>query len=352
MSFIASPRRSSPEPLPSLPPSPVEEDLGWRAPWSHSDDDDSPRPNTASSPSDFQHSKGKQKATEYQSPTSYANGGRGEVWPDQGRSTEAYPPTTDEATETRRVQENLKLWEVAERQRRKTARESASPTSSSLVVDVARRASALWSRRSSHHSVDGGGKHRALHTSEDHVRLDDIEASPLPSAAPSPCPSPGPSPNHRPVAGPGPYVRRADDPFSDPLPGSSSSLFVNAQSTPEIDTASPTVELQTPTSAAPLFSSPPVVSHSGNRLPANVVTAPAPLDLPKPRSPPPRTATPHAKRPPEPFPRPDSRMSRTTADEEEDDRKPVRWWTEWLCGCSEGPDRGGEVQAGRTNPME
>src|ERR1700760_492591 len=104
MSFIASPRRSSPEPLPSLPPSPVEEDLGWRAPWSHSDDD-SPPPDTASSPSDSQHGKGKQKAKEYQSPTSYANGGRGEVWPDQGRSTEAYPPTTDEATETRRVQE-------------------------------------------------------------------------------------------------------------------------------------------------------------------------------------------------------------------------------------------------------
>ncbi|KAH9034811.1 hypothetical protein EDB85DRAFT_2113423 [Lactarius pseudohatsudake] len=347
MSFIASPRRSSPEPLPSLPPSPVEEDLGWRAPWSHSDtDDDSPRPDTTSSPSHVQHGKGKQKATEYQSPTSYADGGRGEVWPDQGRSTEAYPPTTDEATESRRVQENLKLWEVAERQRRKTARESASPTSSSLVVDVARRASALWSRRSSHHSVDGGGKHRALHTSEDHVRLDDIEASPLPSAAPSPCPSPGPSPNHHPVAGPGPYVRRVDDPFADPLPGSSSSLFVNAQSTPEKDTASPTVELQTPTSAAPLFSSPPVVSHSGNRLSAKVVTAPAPLDLPEPRSPPPRTATPHAKRPPEPFPRPDSRMSRTAADEEEDDRKPVRWWTEWLCGCSEGPDRGGEIQVG------
>lgn len=349
MSFVASPRRSSPEPLPSLPPSPVEEDLGWRAPWSHGDDD-SPRPDSASSPDDLQHSKGKGKATEHQPPppTSYANGGRGEVsqWPDQGRGTEAYPPTTDEATETRRVQENLKLWEVAERQRRKSARESASSTSSSLVVDVARRANAFWSRRSSHHSVDGGGKHRALQTSDDNVRLDDIVASPSPSAPPSPSPSPGP----------GPYARRADDPFSDPLPGSSSSLFVNAQSAAEIDAASVSsasaVELQTPTHAAPFLSPPLAVSHSGNRLSAKAVNAPAPLDLPKPRSPPPRTATPHAKRPPEPFPRPDSRMLRTTADEEVDGAKPVRWWTEWLCGCSEGSDRGGEVQAGRTNPME
>ena len=234
------------------------------------------------------------------------------------------------------------LWEVAERQRRKSARETAASTSSSIVVDVARRASALWSRRSSHHSVDGGGKHRVLQTSEDQVRLDDIVASPLHSAPPSPSPSPGPSPDQHPVSGPGPYVR---DPFSDPLPGgSTSSLFVNALPTAEIDAASADVELQTPTSmAAPLFTSPPTASHSGKHLSAKVVSAPAPLDLPSPRSPPPRTATPHAKRPPEPFPRPDSRMSRA-ADEEEVDAKPVRWWTEWLCGCSEGSDRGGEVQ--------
>jgi hypothetical protein len=235
------------------------------------------------------------------------------------------------------------LWEVAERQRRKSARETTASTSS-IVVDVARRASALWTRRSSHHSVDGGGKHRVLQTSEDHVRLDDIVASPLHSAppSPSPSPSPGPSPNHLPVTGPGPYAR---DPFADPLPGgSTSSLFVNALPTAEIDPGSAAVELQTPTSAgAPLLTSPPVVPPSGKRFSAKVVNAPAPLDLPKPRSPPPRTATPHAKRPPEPFPRPDSRMSRA-AEEEEEDAKPVRWWTEWLCGCSEGPDRGGEVQ--------
>jgi hypothetical protein len=232
------------------------------------------------------------------------------------------------------------LWEVAERQRRKSARETAASTSSSLVVDVARRASALWSRRSSHNSVGGGGKHRVLQTSEDHVRLDDIVASPLHSAPPSPCPSPGPSPNHLPVDGPGPYTR---DPFSDPLPGgSTSSLFVNALPTAEIDATSAAVEPHTPT--APLLTSPSAVSHSGKRLSTKVVSAPAPLDLPTPRSPPPRTATPHAKRPPEPFPRPDSRMSRTADEEEEEDAKPVRWWTEWLCGCSEGSDRGGEVQ--------
>jgi hypothetical protein len=29
---------------------------------------------------------------------------------------------------------------------------------------------------------------------------------------------------------------------------------------------------------------------------------------------------------------------------EDEDETPVPWWTEWLCGCSEGPDRGGESQ--------
>jgi hypothetical protein len=46
--------RSFPEPLPSLPPFSVE-DLGRRA--YNDDDDDSPRPETASSPNDFQRSK-------------------------------------------------------------------------------------------------------------------------------------------------------------------------------------------------------------------------------------------------------------------------------------------------------
>ncbi|TEB38192.1 hypothetical protein FA13DRAFT_1725839 [Coprinellus micaceus] len=32
--------------------------------------------------------------------------------------------------------------------------------------------------------------------------------------------------------------------------------------------------------------------------------------------------------------------------------KKTRWWHEWLCGCGEGPDRGGHHQAGRTNPFE
>lgn len=105
--FPSSQRRTSPEPLHSLPPSPSEEDLGWRAAWSHSDDELDRQ--SLSTTGGSQHSKGKGKATRHQSPSSapYANGDTDAVsqWPNQSRGTEAYPPTTDEEADTRRVQE-------------------------------------------------------------------------------------------------------------------------------------------------------------------------------------------------------------------------------------------------------
>ena len=33
-------------------------------------------------------------------------------------------------------------------------------------------------------------------------------------------------------------------------------------------------------------------------------------------------------------------------EEEEANRPPVRWWHEWMCGCGEGSDRGGDNQVG------
>ena len=203
-----------------------------------------------------------------------------------------------------------------------------------MIADVARRATSFWSRRASHPPADSGGRHRALQTSEDNVHLDEMATSPSPSAPPSPPPT---FTSDHPGTGPYSHSR---DPFSDP-PGSSSSLFVNAQPMDsDIGVSATAEEPQAPASA----SSRPM-NVSGPKRAAtrrDKVGAPAPLDLPAPRSPPPRTATPHATRPPEPFPPPDSRMSHTTMYDE--DEKPVRWWTEWLCGCSEGQDRGGEAQ--------
>jgi hypothetical protein len=200
---------------------------------------------------------------------------------------------------------------------------------SSIIADVTRRATSFWSRRSSRPPSDGVGKHRALQTSEDGPHLDGMVSSPL-SAPPSRPNTPGSDQLRA-----GPYAHTTD-PFSDPA-SSASSLFVNAQPiTLDIGASPSSMDDEDPESATASSLSP----HPTKKLKA--VSAPAPLDLPRPRSPPPRTATPHANRPPEPFPRPDSRMSEH--DNEEETPEPVPWWTEWLCGCSEGPDRGGEAQ--------
>lgn len=84
-----------------------EEDLGWKDPWYHSDDELDPRGIGTTNRSN--HTKGKAKATGYQPSSSspYPNGGTDETsnLPSQRRNVEAYPPTTDEDTDTRRVVE-------------------------------------------------------------------------------------------------------------------------------------------------------------------------------------------------------------------------------------------------------
>ncbi|KAF8325225.1 uncharacterized protein EI90DRAFT_3019192 [Cantharellus anzutake] len=75
---------------------------------------------------------------------------------------------------------------------------------------------------------------------------------------------------------------------------------------------------------------------------------PAPLGLP-----PPTIGV--VTRPPENTQQMSQDKSRVDNDENEDDVNPPfngRWWTDWLCGCREGADRGGDHQAGSTNPME
>jgi len=80
-----------------------EEDLGWKEPWYHSDDELDPGGVRS------KHTKGKAKATRYQpgSSSPYPNGGTDEAssLPSQRRSVEAYPPTTNEDADTRRVVE-------------------------------------------------------------------------------------------------------------------------------------------------------------------------------------------------------------------------------------------------------
>ena len=79
---------------------------------------------------------------------------------------------------------------------------------------------------------------------------------------------------------------------------------------------------------------------------------PKPLDLPAPKAPPPHPDAPPTDRPPQPVAEPDLEAHERARDAEaqrqlnqvEDDQTPVRWWHEWLCGCGEGHDRGGDNQ--------
>ncbi len=110
---------------------------------------------------------------------------------------------------------------------------------------------------------------------------------------------------------------------------------------------------------------------------------PQPLDLPAPKVLPPHPDAPYTDRPPGPVAEPDLDVHERVRDVEaqkqvrqvgEDHPPAIRWWHEWLCGCGEGPDRGGDnqvrdtysalpvlcdadcrllaIQAGRTNPFE
>jgi hypothetical protein len=65
-----------------------------------------------------------------------------------------------------------------------------------------------------------------------------------------------------------------------------------------------------------------------------------PLDLPRPKTPPPVAIY----TPPYPINLPDATQTIENSDE---DGQPTRWWHEWLCGCGEGPDRGGDYQVSK-----
>ncbi|KZT72129.1 hypothetical protein DAEQUDRAFT_809391 [Daedalea quercina L-15889] len=242
-----------------------------------------------------------------------------------------YPPTKEEEEESRRIEENLRKWEIAERERRKAAREStASGSGTSIVTGITRRASLLWpSSRAKHASQGGVGAHRKLRTTDsDSVPLEEMDISPGPSRVVTPEPP--------------------DNPFA--TPGQSTlSLALDPQQS-AIMTAS---ESQNPFEDGEQSPTTPKAMKTHALLPSTSLSKanpppPQPLDLPRPRTPPPRAETPHASRPPEPVPPPV--IPPTQQAEEEGPH--VRWWTEWLCGCSEGADRGGDHQAGRTNPFE
>ncbi|PCH43604.1 hypothetical protein WOLCODRAFT_132848 [Wolfiporia cocos MD-104 SS10] len=296
--------------LQPLPPSPDEEDISRAGAWA----------DLSAGSSSGSLSKGKEKEYDQETLHDY-RGGEGEE-EETLTGADGYPPTKEEEAESRRIEENLRRWETAERERRKAARASAASGSgsNSVVGDITRKASLLWpSSRAKQASLGGVGAHHVLRTADDSVPLSDIEGGPAIS------PTPSPEPRDNPFATPGPSMVSLHD-------TQQSAIMTASTSVSSFEELSPT----TPTIERPVLGA----SSSFSKQPP---TAPQPLDLPKPRTPPPSSESPHSSRPPEPVSPPV-----VAPPQPEEEPEPTRWWTEWLCGCSEG----GDHQAARTNPFE
>ncbi|KAJ3823926.1 hypothetical protein F5880DRAFT_456961 [Lentinula raphanica] len=289
-----------------------DEDLGRRRIWEDGDEQHSPKGSR----------KGKQRDNEFADMNRDDSEDTEVEAPDSG----LYPPTTDEEAETRRIEENLRRWQINEMQKRKAARESMSKTSQT-APDVGWRASSLW-QKSSHRQRDLG-KHTALGSQDsiEHLPLDSLVNTPGPSPSPSPLPSPlPPSLDETPE---NPFANPPVSPFAD-------SQQVTAVMSPSSDPPSdaPTLAVVAPTPERPTllassvsFSKPP---------------PPKPLNLPPPKTPPPPVDVP----PPAVSPLSMDSVSR----QHQEPERETRWWHEWLCGC--GEDREADNQGGRTNPFE
>ncbi len=219
---------------------------------------------------------------------------------------------------------------------------SSPPTgtsSPSILSDVTKRASHLWRTGSRKHKPSiSGGKHTVLSSTDnlDSVPLEDINASP--PYTPSPSPTPSSSTSLRRNSGdqeaapdPAKKINRSsssENPFENPVTPTALEAVSPFADTHKINTGGdPQTPIQGPNSRV-----------SQKRYSRLQPPPPLPLDLPRPKTPPVVTL------PTQPQPRSAPDATRSGGDEDGSDGKPVRWWHEWLCGCGEGPDRGGDTQ--------
>ncbi|KAL0059300.1 hypothetical protein AAF712_013988 [Marasmius tenuissimus] len=232
-----------------------------------------------------------------------------------------YPPGNSDAAETRKVEETLRRWEAAERLRRKSLRESynGSTRTSSIGSTNGWRASSLWGGSQSRHRALGGN-HAALQSTDS---IDQLPMDNIPSPAFSPRPSPPPPDSTNESSSENPFVN----------PPESLSPFADAHQVTAV--MSPT----TPPEPVNVAGGVPVPERPTLKASESSFTRPPPpqpLGLPPPRTPPP------IEEPPQPVPDPSIHHTSSRAHVVEPE---TRWWHEWLCGCGEGPDRGGDYQA-------
>jgi hypothetical protein len=307
-----------------------------------------------------------------------------------------YPPKNVEEIEEQKVIENLKRWEQAERQRRKEVRESRNTelaSATTVIGDVARRASLmLWSnndktrkrrsrRSTKDYTLSSSGadiEERTSISSLNHSGVEtpsrkisgELERTPVKDTTPTQTHYPSLSQSSIDSTT---TVTQATNPFGSSaevniitpqeqplMKASSADPFATGPPSPqgsdgEMDITSPT----TPTAANVSKSGRPVLQvRQSTYRDANGVAlkppTPRPFDIPPPKTPPP------------PFNSDEEDVEELEMEQQEQQRRaearggveqdaheePKRWWTDWICGCNEGRDRGGERQAASTNPME
>ncbi|KAL5523779.1 hypothetical protein ACEPAG_7952 [Sanghuangporus baumii] len=363
------------QPLPSLPPSPTEEDLAGGSAWHEvNDDDESLNSHRLSNGS----VKGKERAREI---SLDEDENEAELTPTIGTG---YPPQKDEEEESRRIEQNLRRLEEEERQRRKAARGNAASVShTSVVSDVSRRASLLFTSRRS----GSGGSSRSrppIHhvhsqlgqSSEDALPLTDLHTNSNSLVSPAGSKPSSPIP---PATGTLPVPTIPENPFEPPDSATPLRGFSQVQDEPDEDAE------EMSSSAVMRPSSPPPLTLVGEQHPLSDTTSPfddsvaerpptlqaatsfsrphpsapppLPIDIPPPKTPPPQTHTPggtplFVSTPPSRVSAPSTVRSPSNGDSaENEDHEQVehRWWTDWLCGCREEKERD---NAGRTNPFE
>lgn len=254
------------------------------------------------------------------------HGDLGEEEEEEEEGTAAsYPPMHDDELEERRVAENLKRWEAADRLKRKSLRESrsaTSPTSPKFSSESAvRRASLLWNdatrgislaRPANQHGRRGSmGSQMPLRGEEDALSMDDRQTRTSTIGDRNPFDTPrGGSPT------------RAHE---------ESGALMHSNPTTPVAGPSHQQQLEQLSSTRPILPTTESSFDGGKgRMPQ-----PRPIDIPQAISPPPPRIAPID----------------VPGDPDEEEHQRGRYWTEWLCGCREEGQHG-DGAAGRTNPFE
>jgi hypothetical protein len=216
------------------------------------------------------------------------------------------------------------------------ARESVSSLRNS-VLGATRTASSILAglriQRPRSGAGGGGGHHHALadNENEDGMPLEDLDRTPPPSGANTPT---------------------LQQRFDTHHPSSDSTTGSNPFENPDNVLNTSTTSLNTPDHPTILTESsepPPILSTAvkqKKKKKQKGAPPPQPLGLPTPRTPPPRNdeGQVYIAEPPDHTAEPSTTARGEDHLNSDETEKEVRWWTDWLCGCNEGPDRGGYNQ--------